>query len=376
MTVFIGMVELALDGELNKDQRHYLETAKGAADTLLALINDLLDFSCIEAGKLKFRKAPFVVAESIERVAGWFTEKAHQKGLVLTFNISPSIPYKFVGDEQRMCQVLSNLLANAVKFTDCGKIEILADRAENRFDSSVVGMTITVRDTGIGIPPEKFGLLFQRFSQVNGSATRKYGGSGLGLVLSKSFVEDMGGILWVESEVGIGSAFSFWLPLETPDTRISIPASTAILADHDSKDLCPPLGRREERTVRILQAEDDAAIAELTQHLLQKKGWSVVTVPDGEKAFETFQKGCYDLVLMDVQMPGMDGLEATRRIREYEQSKGFNVPIIALTAHALEADRNGCIEAGMNDFLTKPIQNDSLYSCIEGYLYRPVEKQS
>lgn len=364
MTVFMGMVELVLSGELRKDHRDYLETAQQAADTLLDLIDDLLDLSRIEAGKIQLNKAPVPAAACIERVAGMFAEKVRNKGLKLAITIDPKVPSVILADEQRICQVLTNLLANAIKFTERGQIEISVDYAESRFDSSMPGITVAVLDTGIGIPAEKMDRLFQRFSQVDSSATRKYGGSGLGLALCKSLVESMGGHIWVESSTGKGSTFTFWLPLEPLEIDTSVPAiiSDQTDATTNGSTLFP---MRDRSCVRILLAEDDPAIAELTRHLLQSNGWTVFTVADGEKAFEAIQNASYDLVLMDVQMPRMDGLEATRRIREFEQNKGFNIPIIALTAHALEDDRRRCLAAGMTDFLTKPIRKDTLFSLLD-----------
>ncbi len=356
MTIFMGMLDLVLDSELTDVQRQYLKTAQIAADSLLVLIEDILDFSRIEAGELKFHKEPFVIATCVDRVAKLFSEKAREKGLELTITISTDAPGVMIGDEERVCQVLTNLLGNAIKFTDLGYIEIIVERRTCRFDSSINGIAFTVRDTGIGISAEKCDFIFQRFTQLDGSATRKYGGSGLGLALSKSLVEGMGGNLWVESEEGKGSAFTFWLPSDCVMAKLPANAPPVISAGGFEDQILT-----DSSSAHILLAEDESLIAELTRNLLESKGWKVDVAENGQRAVEEFLKGSYDLVLLDVQMPVMDGVEAARRIREYNSK----VPIVALTAHALDEDRKKCMDAGMVGFLSKPINSDALLSLIK-----------
>ena len=359
MTIFMGMLDLVLDSPLSEDQRHYLETARNAAETLLILIEDILDFSRIEAGEFESERKPFLVASCLKLAMEMFAEKARQKGLEMHLTIAPDVPAILVGDERRIRQVLTNLLANAVKFTERGDIAI--NVTFSQLPSAAGELSLSVRDTGIGIPPDKFALLFQRFSQLDGSSTRKYGGSGLGLALCKAIVEGMGGSIGVESVPEQGCTFTFRLPAEAP----AMPSQPS-----------PSAARRKPApaasNARILLAEDEGSIAELTTHLLRSWGWSVIAAPNGAQALERFRDEPFDLVLMDLQMPGMDGLEATRRIRAYERDQGrAAVPIIALTAHAHEEDRARCLAAGMDELVSKPIDCAALSRLLQSRLKPP-----
>src|SRR5262245_3001762 len=495
MNGVIGMTELALGTELTAEQREYLEMVKSSADYLLAVINDILDFSKIEAGKLDLDPVDFNLRDHLDETITTLSLRAHAKGLELACHVLDDVPEALVGDACRLRQILVNLIGNAIKFTSAGEVAV---RVEREFeDETSAGLHFSVRDTGIGIPREKLSILFQAFSQVDASTTRKYGGTGLGLAISLQLVKLMGGRVWVESEPGQGSTFHFTVRLGL-STSAATPTDTAglarlrglsvlvvddnatnrrilqdmlrrweaapsivesgrealaamhsaassgepfplVLLDNmmpgmdgftlaeeiarqpglagstlmmlSSADRCEniarcraigiksyltkPIKRSDLQAamlsvlsgspdqemqasigarrsiaagaccLRVLLTEDNAVNQKLAVRLLEKRGHFVVVASNGLEALETISREAFDVVLMDVQMPEMDGFEATRRIREREQTTGDHVPIIAMTAHAMKGDRERCLEEGMDGYISKPLRPNELFESVE-----------
>ncbi len=500
MNGVIGMLELALDTALTSEQEDYLQTSLKSAEALLSLLNDILDFSKIEAGKLELEAINFNLRNTIEDVGYTMAKRAQDKGLELVCLVHPDIVHNLRGDAGRLRQILTNLVGNAIKFTHQGEIVIRAESLKET--ESHVSIHFSVQDTGIGIPSERQPAIFDRFTQADGSTTRKYGGTGLGLTISRQLVEAMGGVMGLKSEAGIGSDFWFDITFEKisselmPQTpaaalnamdlrsarvlgiddnqtnrlvlskmvegfgcRIDMAASgarglemlhqaarsgdpyhlvlldmqmpgmdgeqttRAIKSDPLVKEvkiviltsmgqrgdamrleslgcsgyllkpvkqqmlheaLIAVLGSRAEKErgivtrhliaekhaadKRILLAEDNAINQKLAVALLQKAGYSVDVVDNGLQAFEKTISGGYNAVLMDVQMPELDGYEATQKIREWEVSHGGHIPIIAMTAHAMKGDREKCLDAGMDDYVTKPIESKILHSVLNRWL--------
>jgi CheY-like chemotaxis protein/HPt (histidine-containing phosphotransfer) domain-containing protein len=496
MNGVIGMLELALDTSLTSEQRDYLQTSLHSAEALLTLLNDILDFSKIEAGRLDFENINFSLRNAVEDVAYTLTQRAHDKGLELACLIHPDLKSDLRGDPGRLRQILVNLAGNAIKFTHQGEVVIRAEPKEETATHIVVHFA--VQDTGIGIPSERLAAVFDRFTQADGSTTRKYGGTGLGLAICRQLIEALGGRIGVESSAGIGSTFWFELkyekqsrvkpatgpltlgPVNLTQARILIvddnqtnrmiltknvealgsradavasgakgleslrnaqragdpyhvvlldmqmpgmdgeQTARAIKSDPAAKEakililtsmgqrgdavrlealgcsgyLLKPvkqqmlfdavvavLGREEEKGpglitrhtlsekrrsgLRVLLAEDNPINQKLAVVLLQKAGYSVDAVETGAQALERVQANPYSAVLMDVQMPEMDGLEATQCIRELEKKTGKHIPIIAMTAHAMQGDRERCLDAGMDDYVTKPLEPKVLLSALD-----------
>ena len=506
MNGVIGMTELALGTELTFEQREYMDTVKSSAGTLLTVINDILDFSKIEAGKMQLDWVEFNLTDSLQDVAGAFALQAHQKGLELVCDIRPEVPDVVSGDPTRLRQVLTNLLGNALKFTPNGEVELRVDVASRDQRAGTTDLHFSVRDTGIGIAPEKHGFIFDSFAQADASTTRRFGGTGLGLTISTRLVEMMGGRLWFSSELHQGSVFEFTvqvknsagaikpaaplpvclrdLPVLVVDDNatnrrimsevlrkwgmeptLSEGADTAFLAlseahrsgkpfslmltdchmpgvdgftlaqrikqDPDLKDTriimltsaglrgdaaaCRRLGvegyltkpvwqselrealwrvlrygpgeepvfvthysLRERRMaeaapppsmvqapLRILVADDNAVNRKLAQRLLEKHGHQVVLAMNGKEVLDCLERESVDLVLMDVQMPEMDGYAATRAVRAREVSSGGRLPVIAMTAHAMKGDREHCLAAGMDGYIVKPMRAEDLFTAID-----------
>ncbi len=501
MNGVMGMTELVLDTELTAEQRDYLHTVKSSADSMLTLINDILDFSKIEAGRLELDPMPFNLRDHIEETVRVLALRAHEKDLELICNVRPDVPEYVVGDVTRLRQILVNLLGNAVKFTEHGEVELEVDVASQEQDQ--LGLHFMVRDTGIGIPRDKQELIFDAFTQVDGSTTRKYGGTGLGLTISARLVDAMHGKIWVESEPGKGSAFHFtatlgvapesvqtrpahevsldgvrvlvvddnltnrhmlsdmlwrWGMQPTPvasatealaqmrrgaeqEQRFSLVLTDVHMPGMDGFDLverikstpnltnafilmltsgehlgdlarCRELGasafltkpvRRAElraaivRAIsdhsrgredaqhppviterngkkqagsgaHILLAEDNAVNQQLARAILEKAGHRVVIANTGQKAVQLWKEQSFDLILMDVQMPDMDGFEATAAIREEENQSGAHTAIIAMTAHAMGGDRARCLDAGMDNYIAKPIYAQALLDLVAQYV--------
>jgi len=505
MNGIIGMTELALDTDLTSEQREYLSMVKSSADSLLTLINDILDFSKIEAGKLDVEMADFPLIQSLGETMKALAFRAHQKGLELAWRAGPGVPERLRGDVGRLRQILVNLVGNALKFTERG--EVVVDVEKESQDESGVVLHFSVRDTGIGVPLDKQGMIFEAFTQVDSSATRKYGGTGLGLAITSRLVNLIGGKIWLESEPGRGSTFHFtarFAPAESQDhppsefdpagvrdlpvlvvddngtnrvilvemlsswgmrpeaasggtaaleslrqaslrqkpfrfviTDLQMPGMDGLtlseeirkhpaysgvpilllsssarqeeaarcrqigiaayltkpvqpselldaildaLWRHRSKPATEPgtSGAHMNEGLKILLAEDNAVNRSLATVLLQKRGHTVVASENGREALGALARIHIDLVLMDVQMPVMDGFEAIGAIRKQEQSTGAHLPIIALTAHAMKGDRERCLAAGADDYVAKPIRVEELFAAIERVrpLQRSVEPRS
>jgi two-component system sensor histidine kinase/response regulator len=499
----IGMTDLALETDLNSEQREYMDTVKFSADSLLTLINDILDFSKIEAGKVDLEAVDFDLRDNIETTLKTLSVRAHQKGLELHCEVDEGVPDTVSGDSSRLRQIILNLVGNALKFTEKGEVKVIARTEAD--GANEPNLHFTVSDTGIGIPPEKHGHIFKAFSQADSSTTRKYGGTGLGLTISSRLVEIMGGKMWVESEVGKGSRFHFTMRLPPVEAHVvqnpsalsfqalqglkvlvvddsatnrrimqgilsrwrmhvtlaeggnqaleelSAASATAtpyalLLTDlqmpdmdgfslveqiRERKDLsavaimmfssagrrgdgarCQQLGvsayllkpiRQSELrgailrvlgagdkkaqlslvtrytlhvgdappiSLRILLAEDNLVNQRLAMRLLEKRGHKVTLAANGREAVAAVEKGEFDLVFMDLQMPEMDGFEATAALREGEKRTGIHLPVIALTAHALKGDEERCLEAGMDGYLSKPIRSQELDAVLEVHMER------
>jgi signal transduction histidine kinase/HPt (histidine-containing phosphotransfer) domain-containing protein len=356
MNAVIGMATLLQDTPLNDEQREFLGIIRAGSDTLLALIDNILDFSKIESGQLELEQRPFVVRSLVQEACDLVTATAVARGLGLSRRIAPAVPSRLLGDVTRLRQILVNLLSNAVKFTHAGTVTVQAEVLQVEQTRCV--LQFSVRDTGIGIPPEQVERLFLPFSQADASTTRQYGGSGLGLAISRRLCELMGGRIWAESVVGQGSSFHFSvsLPLapatEEPAER---PAPTSIAAPSAQ--------------LRMLVAEDNPINQRVIAKTLERLGYAADLAANGLEALEALRSCRYDLVLLDVQMPELDGLETARRVA-LELPPARRPYLIALTAGALEGDREACLAAGMDDFLTKPMRIEELRAALERCLRR------
>ena len=352
MNGIIGMMQLALATTPDPEQEEYLRGACASANSLLALLGDILDLSKIEAGRLELSPTAFLIREYLESARNLIAPQAARKGLTLTVTAAPEIPEWLYGDPDRLRQVLLNLLGNAVKFTEEGRISVAASVESE--PTGEIALQFTVADSGIGIPPEKRSVIFEPFRQVDGSTTRKYGGTGLGLAISSRLVEMMGGRIWVESQPGRGSAFHFTARFQLASEPKKEPLPAAAPAGP-----LPP-GRR----LRILLAEDNPVNQIVARRLLEKNGFDAVVASNGCEVLEILGRERFDAVLMDVQMPEMDGLDATAAIRAKELQTGGRLPIVALTAHAMKGDREKCLAAGMDGYIAKPIQVEQLMAAI------------
>ncbi len=358
MNGIIGMTDLALMTELNDEQSEYLRWVKSSAESLLTVLNDVLDFSKIDAGRLEMELVPFAPQDLLDEITGIYSSIAAQKGLVLDWRVTGNLPQRLVGDPARLRQVLTNLVSNALKFTEHGSVSISVN-AEGIPTNGRQWIGFAVTDTGIGIAQDKLDHIFSPFSQADSSTTRRFGGTGLGLAIAARLVQLMGSQLAVDSEPGRGSTFHFGVifsiveanpnPVATP-----LPVAAAIAEAR-------PVGR-------ILLVEDTPVNQRLGQALLGKRGYQVSLAADGLEALAAFDRERFDLILMDMQMPNMDGLEATRRIRAREVAGERRIPIIALTANAMQSDRDLCQAAGMDDFVAKPFRADEMFAVIEKYL--------
>lgn len=341
MNGIVGMTELALDTDLSAEQRDYLDTVKESADTLLSLLNDILDLSKIEAGRLELSHEPFHLAETVDDAVRTFAGRASQKGIQMDTDLDPALPESLVGDGNRLRQVLLNLIGNAVKFTEKGSVSIRVQPAQS--PDKRIGIRFSVQDTGIGVPESMRTSIFEAFSQADASATRRFGGTGLGLAISNQLVSQMAGGIEIDSEEGVGSTFSFVALFEPHGTGILRPENKQTAVSGEPA-----------RSLSILLAEDNLVNQRVARGLLEREGHTVTIVDSGDRAIEAAGETRFDLILMDVQMPDVDGFEATREIRKLE-SDTSRVPIIALTAHAMKGDRERCLEAGMDGYVVKPI---------------------
>ncbi|BBC25062.1 PAS domain S-box protein [Pseudanabaena sp. ABRG5-3] len=395
MNAVIGMTGVLLDTNLTKEQREFIEIVRNAGDTLLTIINDILDFSKIESGHLELEEQTFDLRICLEDTIELLSAKAVEKGIEIGYLIHPDVELIVIGDMTRLRQVLANLIGNAIKFTNRGSVNISitqspifhyerCDLHSHKEDSQLLRtLQFAVRDTGIGIPSDRLHRLFQPFSQVDASTTRQYGGTGLGLAISKRLCELMGGTMWVESDIHQGSTFHFTITAPTHNWEqvppISIATSQAISPSTNGKLLTgqgishintdryrrnynfdPKMARN--HPLRILIAEDNVINQKVAIHILQQMGYRADVVANGLEVLAALSHQTYDLIFMDMQMPEMDGLEATRQIyQNWEHKKLTNRPrIIAMTANAMQGDREICLAAGMDDYLSKPIRNSEL----------------
>ena len=337
----LGTVELLLGTPLSAEQREYVELARHATDQLMSMINDVLDFAKVEAGKMELESIPYSLRGLSADLVSLLAARARAKGLELKQVVAPDVPDELLGDPTRLRQVLANLLDNGIKFTTAGEVLLHVERADPAGDR----LRFEVRDTGIGIAPQQQARIFEAFAQADSSTTRQYGGSGLGLSIAGRLVALMGGELTVSSQPGCGSTFAFTLPLR-PAPRAE-PAPTAR---------------------RVLVAEDNAINQRLIREILQSLGHEVVVVESGRDVLTELERQPFDVVFMDVHMPHLDGLQTTGLIRAREASAGPRLPIVALTAHAMTGYRDTCLAAGMSDYVSKPFRIRDIKDVLERVL--------
>jgi signal transduction histidine kinase/HPt (histidine-containing phosphotransfer) domain-containing protein/ActR/RegA family two-component response regulator len=353
MNGIIGMTELALGTPLTGNQRECLETVQSSAASLLDVLNDILDFSKIESRKLRLEAVPFSVSEMLAELIKPLALRANQKGLVVVCHVDPGVPAAVVGDPLRLRQVVVNLVGNAIKFTDTGRVSVAVTATPDK-QRDEVELRFEVRDTGMGIAEADQAAIFEAFSQADGSTTRRFGGTGLGLAISSTLVQMMGGRLWVDSTPGAGSTFHFTARLAATD---QVPVSRPRLA------VSTPAQRVAPRA--ILLVEDNVVNQRVAVGLLQARGHRVVVRATGQEAIAALDTAAFDVVLMDLQMPVMGGLEATAVIRARERATGGHIRIVAMTAHAMTGDRERCLAGGMDDYLSKPIDPAALFAIVE-----------
>lgn len=361
MNGIIGMTGLLLQSQLNSEQTQFAKAVDTSAQSLLTIINDILDFSKIEAGKLTLEQIPFRIDSIITHVKELLKLKAEEQKNELIFVVDPTLPIHSIGDPGRVQQIVINLISNAIKFTHKGTITI--ELSQTSATSLHHELHVAVKDTGIGIPDEAAKHLFDKFTQADGSTTRKFGGTGLGLSISKQLVELMGGTIGVKSTPDSGSTFWFTIPLGILTAKLRQPYVTHNSAVDQSEHTKVFPGKS------ILLAEDNMINQQLILGLLSKSEIDLDIVDTGKKAVDALDNKKYDLIFMDVQMPEMDGLEATQLIREAEStSESSKTPIIAMTANAMQGDRERCINAGMDDYIPKPIKPEMLFSALNQWL--------
>lgn len=352
----IGLVDIMKTTRLDTEQQRFIEIIQGSSTALLTVINDILDFSKIEAGKLTLERRPFDLRATAQQSVNLFSQRAVQKNLALTLEVDPAIPAMLSGDAVRVAQILNNLIGNAVKFTEKGGVSVRVAAVQQ--DPTTAMIRCSVTDTGIGISAEQQRALFQSFSQVDGSATRKYGGTGLGLAISRQLAEMMQGAVGVDSAPGKGSTFWF--------TAV-FPVEAVPVAGTDQPVVRDEGGENVLRGARILVAEDNEANRLVASIMLDRLGCVAEIVPNGAEALQALTRGHYDVILMDCHMPVMDGFEATRMLRRTE-GNGQHHTIVAMTANALQGEKDRCIAVGMDDFLSKPVVLEELAAMLRKWV--------
>jgi PAS domain S-box-containing protein len=355
MNAIIGMSELLLDTKLSSRQEEYQKLVLDSAESLLGVMNDVLDFSKIEAGRMELDPREFELRASLIDTLRTLEVRARQEGLKLTHFIAPEVPILVNADQGRLRQVMLNLVGNAIKFTEQGRVDVRVDLISQREADAI--LRVEVRDTGVGVPQDKLKTIFEPFSQAEGSTARKFGGTGLGLSICRKIVSLMKGELWLESEVGQGSAFGFSLPVEVRESRSQAVERAAKVVLETKPDDVP--------VIDVLLVEDSRGNQLVATRFLERRGHRVTIAENGHKAVAAFESGKFDAILMDIHMPEMNGFEATRLIREQETPGGLRVPIIAMTANAMQGDREACLAAGMDDYLAKPVRAMDLYEILE-----------
>ena len=373
MNGIMGMTELLLEGGFTAEQqRAHLRAIKDSADNLMVIINDILDFSKIEAGKLNLAPAPFLLRSSISRGLYPLTLKAEQKGLTLTVNVAETVPDRLHGDQIKLQQILTNLVGNAIKFSERGVITVSVSTAPQPPTSPQIELFCSVADQGIGIPPAAQERIFETFEQADATTTKKFGGTGLGLAICRRLSELMGGSIRVESSPGNGSCFSFSVQMRplTPQEQV----------EEELQTNAKPELHGAYRQLTILLADDVEVNRELAKAVLERQGHRIVEAASGRAALEAFATGRFDIVLMDIQMPEMDGLQATRAIRQLEETGDLpHTPVVAMTAYAAPEDRERCLAAGMDDYLTKPLKPVAILAALQrhcGCGTAPVQQES
>ena len=366
MNGVIGMTDLALATSLTAEQREYLEMSRLSAHSLLELLNDILDFSKIEAGRLEVNPIEFSLRQCIAEGSRIFRFMAQQKNLSFDTRVEDAVVDRLIGDPLRLRQILTNLLGNAIKFTVQGRVELLveADPAET---ANGVALRFSVSDTGIGIPAQQQQMIFEAFRQADGSTTRKYGGTGLGLAICSRLVDLMGGTISVDSAQGRGSTFRFTSRFQLAP-EAALPAEMRPVDSISLQNMLGAVGITSGRLpvkLAVLLAEDNIINQHLVKRLLEKRGHSVTVTGSGREALERVAAESFDVIMMDVQMPDMDGLQASSRIREIEKQRGTYTPILALTAHTMKGDRERCLAAGMDQFINKPIDAEHFVEVVE-----------
>jgi signal transduction histidine kinase/ActR/RegA family two-component response regulator len=354
MNAILGMTELALVADPTPEQKRYLGTVKQSANALLQIIDDILDFSKIEAGKLDLQLNPFSIRDTLNDTLEALASRAAEKDIELGCQVSIQVPDILRGDSTRLRQILINLVGNAVKFTDRGEVFVMVERQpEAPHSADFISLHFVVNDTGIGIPEDKQQIIFESFVQADGSMTRRYGGTGLGLSICSQLVALMGGRIWVDSRLGSGSAFHFTLRLQIEDDLSTGDKPAELLI------------KKTERPLRVLLAEDNDVNQQVALEFLEMRGHHVRIAPNGIEALASLVDERFDVILMDVQMPQMDGFQATASIREKEKTTRDHVPIIAMTGYAMKGDRQRCLDAGMDGYICKPIRSKELFEIVE-----------
>jgi signal transduction histidine kinase/CheY-like chemotaxis protein len=356
MNAVIGITDLLYNEEGNEDKKEKLRTILSSAESLLTIINDVLDYSKIEAGKMKLERIPYSLSDTVRDSIEMFKVNAIRKGLNIRMNVTSKVPKKVIGDPIRIRQVLVNLIGNALKFTSFGEVRILIDVVER---NGIENIFISVSDTGVGIDEAKITQLFESFNQLDTSTTRKYGGTGLGLSIVKNLIDLMGGRIEVKSRVGIGTTFDVVLPMEIFEEAID-EKPIEILFSETNKNIAIS-------KLKILVVEDNKINQELIKTFLKNKEIKMEVADNGAQAVDLVIASKFDIILMDIQMPVMDGYEATNRIRNLNIENTIGLIIIALTANAMQGDKEKCIEAGMDNYLSKPIRAKELYKMLEAY---------
>jgi len=365
LNAIIGMADLLLETSLNKEQQNYARIFNSASENLLNLINDILDFSKIESGQLTLEAVEFNPEIIIDKCCEIHTLQAHKKGVKLTRHIEKIVPENIIGDSFRLCQILNNLLSNAVKFTQSGEIRVDCSLLELEKSQKKVKLQFAIKDTGIGIPIERINNIFDSYNQAETSTTRKFGGTGLGLTISKKLTEAMGGSISIRSEPGQGSTFSFTAVFGLQSQK----KKPETVQDTDNEIKVSPSVIPEDQSLSILLVEDSEDNRELIKAFLIKTPHQLAFSEDGEDAVKKIKTSQYDLVLMDLQIPLLDGYEATKQIRIWEQQENHKetLPIIALTAYALKEDEKRCLDSGFTAYLSKPIKKKRLLDTINKY---------
>ncbi|MEM7549087.1 MAG: response regulator [Bacteroidota bacterium] len=358
MNGVIGMIDLMSRTRLDDKQEYYVQTIKRSSETLMSILNDILDLSKIEAGKMRLRKAPLSIKTLLEKIIALFLQKALSKSIKLEFNVNKEVPETVKSDETRLIQVLSNLTSNAIKFTNEGghiEIRVTLDEEKKRGKQKI--LKFEIHDNGIGISKKNQSMLFKNFSQVDGSSTKSHGGTGLGLVISKQLTRLMGGKIGVESEVGKGSIFWFTIKAEETQEKPEVGEDKS-----DASDFSDIIDAIKEVEPKILLVDDNKVNRDVAREILKSSGAQVIEAKNGHEAIEFFKKNEFSTVLMDIQMPGIDGVETTKRIKKLHNKKV--TPVIAMTAYSMKEDRDKYLRLGMDEYVSKPIKAENLLSTV------------